>query len=419
MNFHSTQQLLKTILSHFSSASLVTEDGKLLASIDCGVFKSTTSRLVVFQIVKKYLNPQIGDLFILNDPGNGGLNYQNVFFTTRVTDKIFLVFVQEMPQIDFKIPPTPLYDKGLKNKTVWPFLVEQNPHAEILRHFFEKNWHDVLKLKNLGPYLSEISVGKNQLAYFRIVAQIFERNFNTKALGQSEVSLKLSATDTIKVRLAIDEKQNQRTIHIDFSQTSIAGKMFAASHVIESAVMMAIAESYGMCDLLSQPLLDLVRLTLPPQSIVSKANPLGTYNLLLQKAVSEQVFFLLTSLAGKSKAAPTTFKLKPEFRIDLEIDNKVCGIHANNKKFVFKDLDYLIASKAVLPLISQQIDGKVHLKLQVLTDKPVLIRPQLILNMYSQEFFQVSNASLAKDSVTTLKQNEIIELNWSLVKDTK
>lgn len=397
----------------------MTEDGKLLASIDRGVYKSTTSRLVVFQIIKKYLNPQINDLFILNDPGNGGLNYQNVFFTTRLTDKIFLVFVQEAPQINFKIPPTPLFDNGLKNKTVWPFLVEQNPQAEVLRIFFEKNWNEVLKLKNLRPYLTEISVSKNQLAYFKIVAQIFERNFNNKALGQSETSFKLSGSDTIKVSLAIDEKQNQRTIHADFSQTSVAGKVFAASHVIESAVVMAIAESYGMCDLLSQPLLDLIRLTLPPQSIVSKANPVGTYNLLLQKAVSEQVLFLLTSLAGKSKAAPTTFKLKSEFRIDLEIDNKVCEIHANNKKFVFKDLDYLIVSKTLLPLISQQIDGKIHLKLQVLTDKPILIRPQLVLNTYSQEFFQVSDAPLAKDSITTLKQNEIIELNWLLVKDIK
>ncbi len=419
MNFHSTQQLLKTILSHFNSASLVTEDGKLLASIDCDVYKSTTSRLVVFQIIKKYLNPQINDLFILNDPGNGGLNYQNIFFTTRLTDKIFLVFVQAVPQINFKIPPTPLYDNGLKNKTVWPFLVDQNPQAEVLRTFFEKNWNEVLRLRNLSPFLSEISVGKNQLAYFRIVAQIFECNFNTKALGQSEVSLKLGGSDTIKVSLAIDEKQNQRTIHADFSQTSVAGKVFAASHVIESAVIMAIAESYGMCDLLSQPLLDLIRLTLPPQSIVSKANPLGTYNLLLQKAVSEQILFLLTSLAGKARAAASTFKLKPEFRIDLEIENKICEIHATNKKFVFKDLDYLIISKALLPLVSQQVEGKIHLKLQVLTANPVLIKPQLILQSYSQEFLQIADKPLAKDSVTTLKQNEIIELNWSLVKDPK
>ena len=127
MNFHNTQQLLKTILNPFASASLVTDDGKLLASSDTQILKSTTGRLVALQIIKKYLNPQIADLFILNDPENGGLNYQNIFFITRLTEKLFLVFVKELNSIQFKIPPTPLYEKGSKNKTVWPFLVDQNP----------------------------------------------------------------------------------------------------------------------------------------------------------------------------------------------------------------------------------------------------------------------------------------------------
>ena len=234
MNFHNTQQLLKTILNPFASASLVTDDGKLLASSDTQILKSTTGRLVALQIIKKYLNPQVGDLFILNDPENGGLNYQNIFFITRLTEKLFLVFVKELHFIQFKIPPTPLYEKGSKNKTVWPFLVDQNPNAKVLSDFFENNWNLVHELRTLGPYLTEISLTKNQIAYFKIISQIFEQNFNTKALGQNEVSVKLTASDCIKLKLTIDEKQNQRSIHADFSQTSIAGKISAASHIIES-----------------------------------------------------------------------------------------------------------------------------------------------------------------------------------------
>lgn len=419
MNFHSTQSALKTFLSPFNSASLVTEDGKLLASVDNGVMKSTTSRLVVFQIVKKYLNPQIGDLLILNDPGNGGLNYQNIFFTTRLSEKIFLVFVHVLPQIDFKIPPTPLYEAGQKNKTVWPFLVEQNLQASLLQTFFEKNWDLVLQLKNISHYLEPISVVKNQLAYFKIVALIFERNFNTKALGQSEVSLKLGGSDLIKLRLTIDEKQNQRSIHADFSQTSMAQKLCAASHVIESALIMAVADSYGMQDLLSQPVLDLIRLTLPPQSIVSKANSLGTYNLLLQKIITEQMAYLLTNLTGKAKSATAAFKLQPEFRVQLEIDKHICEIHGDSKKFVFKDLDYLISAKKVFPIVSQFLDGKIHLKLKLLTAEPATIKPGLLLPQYANDFLKISDQPLAKDEPTLFHQGDVIEFNWSLLKELK
>ena len=416
MNFHNTQQLLKTILNPFASASLVTEDGKLLGSSDTHILKSTTSRLVVLQIIKKYLNPQVGDLFILNDPENGGLNYQNIFFVTRLTEKLFLVFVKESNSIQFKIPPTPLYEKSLKNKTVWPFLVDQNPSAEILSDFFENCWNLVHELKSLNSYLAEISMTKNQMAYFKIISQIFEQNFNTKALGQNEASVKLTNSDCIKLKLTIDEKQNQRSIHADFSQTSVAGKISAASHIIESALVTAIANCYDMAGLLSQPVLDLIRLSLPTQSIVSKANTLGTYNLLLQKTVTEQVGFLLNSLTKKNKNGSNGFQLNPEFQIDLFIDDKNYLVKADSKKIIFKDLDYLIQSHKLSPIVAQQLDGNLKLKLKVEISGNIFIKPRMVLNSYSQDFIMISGVALNTEGATPLKKNDIIELNWTLVK---
>lgn len=415
MNFHQTQNFLKLVLNPFESSSLISDDGKLLASCDEKVLQSTTSRLVVCQIIKKYLNPQIGDLFILNDPDNGGLNYQNIFFTTRLTEKLYLVFVQELGAIEFKIPPTPLFEKGSKNKTIWPFLVEQNPQAQLLAEFFEKQWHQVCQLKKLNPFLQDISLLKNQQSYFKVVQQIFDRQFSNKALGQSESIYKMTPTDFIKLKLAIDEKQNQRTIYADFSQSSPASKISAASHIIESCLVKALADQYGMMDLLSQPLLDRIRLTLPPQSIVSKSHPQGIHNLLLQKIVSEQVAFLLTTLMGSTKNKSNIFKLIPEFRMNLKIANRSYSLMADNKKFIFSELDYLIQTHQVIPLVAQNSENKIMLKLQIKTKDSVVLVPQLILNEYpSSDFLSISGQAISLNNETILKYDDIFELTWKL-----
>lgn len=415
MNFHETQNFFKLVLNPFTSGSLITEDGKLLASCDQHTLQSTTSRLVVFQIMKKYLNPQIGDLFILNDPDNGGLNFQNVFFATRLTERLYLVFVQETSAIQFKIPPTPLFEKGFKNKTIWPFLVEQQPEAAVLATFFETQWQRVQKLKKLAPFLQDISIVKNQQAYFKIVQQIFERQFGHRALGQSELVYKITATDSIKLKLAIDEKQNQRTIYADFSQTSAPQKFSAASHIIESCLIKALADHYGMTDVLSQPLLDRIRLTLPPHSIVSRAHPQGAHNLLLQKIVSEQVTYLVTNLASSAKKT-AAFKLAPEFRLDFKVADEFYTMKADGKKFNFLGLDRLIQSRQMIPLVAQNSEGKIRLKLQIKTTNPVRLMPTLILGDHFPDFLLHSGKAVQLNTLTELVLNldDTIEFNWKL-----
>ncbi len=415
MNFHETQNFFKLVLNPFNSGSLITEDGKLLASCDQHHLQSTTSRLVVFQIMKKYLNPQIGDLFILNDPENGGLNYQNIFFTTRLTEKLYLVFVQESRAVGFKIPPTPLFEKSFKNKTIWPFLVEQQPEAPALSDFFETQWNRVQQLKKLDVFLQDISLIKNQQAYFKIVQQIFERQFGHKSLGQSELVYKITETDSVKLKLAIDEKQNQRTIYADFSQSSGPVRYSAASHIIESCLIKAFADHYGMTDVLSQPLLDRIRLTLPPQSIVSKAHPQGAHNLLLQKIVAEQVTYLLTNLAASAKKT-AAFKLAPEFRLDLKVGQQYYPIKADGKKFIFCGLDTLIQSRQMNALVAQNVEGKIRLKLQITTTESISLMSSLVLADHFPDFILHEGKPIQFNMMKELKlkTDDIIEINWKL-----
>lgn len=414
MNFHQIQHFLNVMLTPFESSSLINDDGKLIASCDENILQSSTSRLVVCQIIRKYLNPQIGDLFIVNDPENGGLNYQNIFFVSRLTDKLYLVFVQETNHINFKIPPTPLYEKSARNKTIWPFLVEQNPQAQALANFFDSKWLQVSQLQAFKSFFQMIAMPKNLQVYFKNIERIFDRQFSNRALGQNEITYKLNGNDTIKLKLAIDEKQNQRTIYADFSQSSSAQKISVASHIVESCLVKALADHYGMTEILSQPLLDRIRLTLPPQSIVSKANSLGSYNLLIQKIVSEQAGFLLSTLAGQLKGKATVFKLSPESRMILKIADKNYSIHASSKKFVFSQLDYLIQTHQVMPLIVQNFEGKLKIKFQIKTAAPVSLVPMMLNKECPADFLSVGGVPVTFDSELKIPQNEFIEINWKL-----
>ncbi len=412
MNFHQTHDFVKLLLCPFRSSSLITDDGKLLGSSDLDELQSSTSRLVVLQIAKKYLNPQIGDLIISNDPDNGGLNYQNLFFTTRLTERLYLVFVKECSALQFKIPPTPLFEKGSKNKTIWPFLVDQHPQAALLSVFFEDHWSQVSALKKMNVALSELSIVKNQISYLKVIQSIFDRHFGNRAIGQNEVLCKLNATEFVKLKLSIDEKQNQRSIAADFSQCSVAQKISAASHIIESGLVKALADHYDMTEFISQPLLDRIRLSLPPQSIVSKAHPLGAHNLLLQKIVVEQVVYLLSTLSRQTKTV-AAFKLIPEFKIALKINHRLHLISGNSKRLQFPDLDHLIQTHQLMPLAAQNTDGKIKLKLKVKSTAEMMLVPQLLLSDYPQDFLMVSGRSVSANSETLLKQDDVLELSWS------
>ena len=174
------------------------------------------------------------------------------------------------------------------------------------------------------------------------------------------------------------------------------------------------ADHYGMTDLISQPLLDKIRLTLPPQSIVSKPHPQGLHNLLLQKIVREQIGFLLVTMT-QAKNKIQSFKLLPEFRIDLLVADQSYPILANPRKILFSGLDYLIQSHQVVPLLAQNSEGKIKLKLQVTTKKPVTLIPILMPADLPSDFLLVAGNPVTLQNSLTLAPDEIFELNWKVL----
>lgn len=414
MNFHHFQIVSQSIVKSFPSASLITDDGKLIASYDQADLVSTTSRLVVFHIVKKYLQPHIGDMIIMNDPENGGLDYQHIFFVSRLTEDLYLVFVQQTNGIDFKIPPTPLFEKKQKNKLIWSLLVEPNPNSSLLASFFEQAFETIEKIILLKKDLSGLSDKKNQNTFFKTISQIFELKFNNQALGFAETSHKLSDTEQIKFKLSVDEKVNQRTVLIDFSQTSLATDTSAASHVIESILIQKLASFYKMSNLVSQPFLDHIRVSLPPKSIVSKATATGSKNLFLQKTISEIFHFLLESLTVKANKSKNKLELPMDLMMSLHLDSEVCHIHADSKKFHFENLESVIHSKKLIPLSMNSIENKISMRFKIGAVQKASFQNRIKMGEVPQNFLVCKTSLNKKADLQALSEGDEFEFNWKI-----
>jgi hypothetical protein len=414
MNYHSLHDISQLIVKTFDSASLVTSEGKLIASNDQGALISTTSRLVIFQIVKKYLRPQLGDMIIVNDPENGGLDFRHVFIVTRLTEQLSLVFVLKTPYIDFKIPPTPLYEKGARNTLIWSLLVEPNPNKDQLAAFFESALSKIKSVQNLKKELSQIGDPKNQILLFKVIQEIFEKKFNNQALGHVENIFKMSPQEQIKMKLSINEKLTTKEIIMDFSQTSLATTMSAPSHVIESMLIYKLASYYKMSTLVSQPFLDQIRMSLPPKSIVSKATPTGIHNLYMQKLTGELLTFLFDNLSSKNSKKKPTLDLPTKIKLDLSVDGQHFEIIADNKKFQFENLDRLIQSKKLIPLSLNYLDNKVQLKFRVGTVQKVSLLPTLQLGAVPENFLLFKGEPVKKIEPMNLLEGDEFEMNWKV-----
>ena len=135
---HLESHKFSSIISHFKNASIVNNKGELLFSKDTDPFKTTTSRLVLFQIAKKYLSPDVGDVIISNDPENGGTSLSRIYFISCLSTHLFLIWDSEFYPIDFKIPLTPFVEKGKITPFIRMALIEAQPNKEQYAQFFEK-----------------------------------------------------------------------------------------------------------------------------------------------------------------------------------------------------------------------------------------------------------------------------------------
>ena len=117
MNSKHFHNVLNQMTSSLESFSLVNQEGQLLFSKDATQTDLlTTTRLVCFQIIKKYLQPKPLDLFIMNDPENGGYSLTKMIFVAALSDNLYVIWNKDLNFIDFKIPPTPLWRSAFINQ---------------------------------------------------------------------------------------------------------------------------------------------------------------------------------------------------------------------------------------------------------------------------------------------------------------
>ena len=279
---HLDRLLLGTFLNGFGNSSLFTGKGDLLFSQDPDPLKTTTSRLVCFQLVKKYLNLQPQSAVICNDPQNGGTDLHRLFFIYCINENLYLVWDQTCPWLDLKIPPTPWLEKGNENSFILNALFSASKNSEQLKAFFSSQLRRTLNFKKSTDMIELFSSEKYQKDWFKICSQLLSDKLKLRAEGDIQKSIQYK-NSTFKIRILITEKTQLVPITIDFSGTSIAQEISAATHIVESGLLVELIKYYGLEGYLCQPLLNSMKLILPPKSVVAKSHPEGLYNFELQK----------------------------------------------------------------------------------------------------------------------------------------
>lgn len=404
---HLDYHYFQSFLSHFKNASLVNLNGELLFSRDSELCSTTTSRLVSYQIVKKYLKLNPGDIFITNDPENGGYSYSKVFFISALTENLFLIWSDDLSQIQFKIPLSPLVEAHKKNSMLWSAMIDPHPQKTILADFFEEQIENYTSCFRATPYLDFLSEPDFQNIWFKTCKAEFERQFDLRAQGHADLILKYH-DKLVKMNLGIEEKQNQRTIAIDFSNTQIAEKMCAASHVIESAMIQEFAYHYKLHQFLSQPILNQIKLTMPPKSVVSKAHITGEHNFELQGVIRQMLKHLLSQLSTNAKKSEK-FALKSEVQLNFIADSHVRAGFLLDTSFSLEDLTKFFIP-ATMSMKENNYHGEYVVKGSGLTLDTFYLYSEFDHN---KRFIKINNKSI-KSGRHQLKENDQLSIHWKL-----
>lgn len=398
----------QSFLNHFQNASLVNLNGELLFSKDSDLCSTTTSRLVSYQIVKRYLTLNPGDIFITNDPENGGYNYSKVFFISALTKNLFLIWSDDLNQVQFKIPLSPLVEAHKKNTMLWSAMIDSHPENQSLSAFFDQQIEHYTSCFRATPYLDFLSETDFQQIWFSTCKAEFDRQFDLRAQGQTELSVK-HCDKLIKTVLKIEEKQNQRTINIDFSNTHLADKMCAASHVIESAMIQEFVYFYKLHNFLSQPILNQIRLIMPPKSVVSKAHPQGDHNFELQSLI-KQVFKHLLQQLSSSKKGDAKFTIKSEAHLSFSESSLVKRGFLLDQHFSLDDTNELF-----MPATMSMKDNHFHCELTVLPKKKITLDTFCLFSDvdHSKRNIKINNKTIHSGRYV-LNENDQLSLHWKI-----
>ncbi len=410
---HLESYKLSSLLGHFKNASLLNKKGDLLFSKDADPFKTTTSRIVLFQIVKKYLQFKVGDIFISNDPENGGTSYNRVFFISCLAENLFLIWDSECLLIDFKIPLSPLTESTKINTLLWAALIDSSSFKAEFSAFFNHNIKNYNKLFSFKTYINEISSDSFQKQWFTLAKNLFNKKFDSKSFGESSLMIKYKEQQTIKLNLLIDEKQNIRTVKCDFANTSLVltgqNQLSTASHVVESGLVIELIKFYNLENFLAQPILDHFKIILPPKSILSNAHKTGNYNFELQKVSRQIMKKNLVTINSIEKKKDGLLNMYSTYLMQIRCQAKTHNIFLSNSRIQFDQLN-LFEQK-----VMQNLDGTYHTELVFKSEQIGNLSVFGIQSEYdhSKRWIKLNN-STAKVGDYTLKNGDTLSFGWKI-----
>lgn len=408
MSTHLDSHKFLSLLSPFKNASIMNNKGELLYSKDADSFKTTTSRIVLFQIAKKYLSPKPGDIIISNDPENGGTQLNRIFFISCLHSNLFVVWDAELNEVQFKIPLTPLVENNKKNEMIWQALIESQPAAEKFRSFFEKQILKMSQMQVFKKFISIIAAESFQKTWFKLTKSIFEDHFSLKSYGQHQLTIEYR-NQQIKLNTIADEKQNVKSFKLDLSGTALADKFSCASHVVESGLIIEISKFYNFDKCLSQPILDHLKLMLPPKSIVSKSIPTGEYNFELQKLTRQMMRHCLNQMNTQGKKSEKKFVIYSTAYLSFNSDYVQFSNFLSNSRIDFLIGDFF--DKKIL----NHTDREYRAVLKYRLDKPSQLNIYGVHSISDSDFRWVKiNGENVHHGQFVLKKNDEISFNWKI-----
>ena len=400
------------LIEAFPSCSVVNAEGSLLVSSDQRREILTTTRLVAFQIIKKYLNPKPHDLFVMNDPENGGYSLSKLIFVAAIDPNLFLIWDENCPLIDFKIPPTPLYEKNSKNSFVWKALVESNENAAGLTKFFEHEKAKVDLASSRTALVKNLAAPKNQAQWLKATQEIFEQQFANKAHGSFECQYKTPLNQLLKLKFTAEERQNVKLISLDFTSSSLATAYHAASHVIESGLVQKLIQFYQVEKYLTQSILDKIKIILPPKSIASRAHPAGVFNHEIQSICSQLCQFNLNQLNSQLRKSTSTFEIESELGLELNSNDHQVKLLFSGKNILLTGFEQLIQNKEIEITKMQKNDQSFELAFVVLKPEIKKLKRTTLLGCTQLgDFIKVNNVGLAGTD-SAIMPGDSVSIKW-------
>ena len=232
--------------------------------------------------------------------------------------------------------------------------------------------------------------------------------------GSVEAHYKLKETgQTIKLKFTAEEKQNLKLFTLDLTNTNLATDVYAASHIVESAMVKKIMEFYEINDYFSQSILDKIKIILPPRSIVSKAHPAGMFNLNLQAVCSQLCEHLLTLLNSPSRKSHGAFSFNNFLAFSIKLGTASFNSHINKTHFSIDGIEQLSNTQKIKVNTLKKGEDSSQIIFQVIGDEFLEFS---ILNSYETDdsSYKVKINNMQKTFGThILKKNDLIELLWT------